>query len=154
MFPFLRMVFIPCVLKFHKIVGLVFIHCAGYSVGSFNLKTMSFSFRVFSSIILWTFSSYHFLFSVLEIPIRNWTISCINPLVVFFLFFCFAGFVLLSRKFLQLYLPTFIEYLISAVFFFKTCFLFSDYDILALFSWMHCRIFEHITFSPVLYFLF
>lgn len=78
---------------------------------------MSFKFRGFSSITLWTLSSFHFLFSLLEIPIKSWNISHTNPLVFFF--FCFAGFGLLSRKFLQLYLPTFIEYLISAVFFFS-----------------------------------
>lgn len=92
-------------------------------------------------------STFCSLFSLLEIPVRNWIISHSNPLV--FLFFLFYSF-LLSSTFLQRHLPAFIEYLISAIIFFL---IFKSYCYsLILISWMRWLISLSISFfSSVLY---
>ena len=66
--------FIPCVLKFYKIVGFfhTFILATQRTLSIWKLCP---SVRILSSIILWKISSSIFLLSVLEIPIKNWIIS-------------------------------------------------------------------------------
>ena len=66
--------FVPCVLKFYKIVAF-FSYIILATQWALSIWKLCPSVRILSSIILWKISSPIFLFSVLETPVKNWIIS-------------------------------------------------------------------------------
>ena len=79
--------FIPCILKFHKIVGPFHSLCLLFRVPFQSEKYVPQFQDVFSHYALEIFL---LLFSILSFgnPNRNWTISQISPLVFLFFLFC------------------------------------------------------------------